>query len=106
MINTGLREAIRQTVVKVYAAFRAVPSLGRHFPQMRSMTAVFRQLSECLWKVANEKGLNLRSLYEMPYGQYSGTDQRGKFCLALDASMCLPSVTEAYVRTVPSFGAI
>ena len=106
MINTGLREAIRQTVVKVYTAFRAVPSLGRHFPQMRSMTAVFRQLSECLWKVADEKRLDLSDLYEMPFGDYSETDDLGEFYLALDASMCLPSVTEVYVRTVPSFGAI
>ena len=106
VVNIGLREAIRQSVVKVYTAFRTVPSLEHYFPPLRPMTAMFKQLSDCLQKVADEKGLDLGSLYEMPHGQFSGTGNRGEFCPALDASICLPSVVEVCVRTVPSSGAI
>ena len=84
MINIGLREAIRQSVARVYTAYKQVPCLRDYFPPLVGLDSGFMKLTQVLRAVEKGEGLNLRRLYESPSrsGDWLG---RGKFDLSVDA---------------------
>ena len=84
MINSGLREAICQSVAHVYTAYNRVPCLRDYFPPLVGLDGAHKKLTQALRAVEKGEGLNLRRLYESPSrsGDWLG---RGKFDLSVDA---------------------
>ena len=82
MINSGLREAICQSVAHVYTAYNQVPCLRDYFPPMVGLEGGFAKLTQALRAVERGERLNLRRLYESPShsDDWSG---RGEFHLAV-----------------------
>ena len=83
MINSGLREAICQSVAHVYTAYNQVTSLRDYFPPMVGLDGGFAKLTQALRAVEKGERLNLRRLYESPShsDDWSG---RGELHLAVD----------------------
>ena len=102
MINSGLREAIRQSNAHVYTAYNRVPCLRDYFPPLVGLDGGYTKLTQALRAVEKGEGLNLRRLYESPTRAEDWVG-RGEFHLAIGASPCLPLAIKGSVRTVRSF---
>ena len=83
MINTAVREAIRQANAHVYTAYNHVPCLRDYFP-LAGLDGGYTKLTQALRAVESGEGLNLRRLYESP-SRSEDWFGRGKFHAAVDA---------------------